>query len=57
MNRLSNQPQVPLHKQRKTTDTYDIFPAFELEPNKIQSGYKGLFDKLKTSRIIIWMGM
>ncbi|WP_439488472.1 class I mannose-6-phosphate isomerase [Algoriphagus sp.] len=56
MNRLSNQPQVPLQKHKNNTDTYDIFPAFELEPTKIQTGYDALFDMIYTSRIIILDG-
>lgn len=56
MNRLSNQPQVPLRKHKKNTDTYDIFPAFELGPSKIQSGYDGLFNMLSENRAIILDG-
>lgn len=56
MDRLSNQLQVPLQKHKNNTDTYDIFPAFELEPAKIQTGYAALFDMLKTGRTIILDG-
>lgn len=56
MNRLSNQPQVPLEKRKKDSDSYDIFPAFELGPAGIQTGYGSLFEKLETSNKIILDG-
>lgn len=56
MNRLSNQPQVPLQKHKQNSDSYDIFPAFELEPSKINAGYEGLFDILDTGDVIILDG-
>ncbi|MCE7055250.1 class I mannose-6-phosphate isomerase [Algoriphagus sp. AGSA1] len=56
MNRLSNQPQVPIQKQKKDSGSYDIFPAFELQPGKIKTGYEDLFDMLGTSDKIILDG-
>jgi len=56
MNRLSNQPQVPIAKRAQNSDAYDIFPAFELGPAKIHIGYESLFEKLQDSDTIILDG-
>lgn len=56
MNRLSNQPQVPIAKRTQNSGSYDIFPAFELGPAKIHIGYESLLEKLQDSDTIILDG-
>ncbi|MDR7130935.1 mannose-6-phosphate isomerase class I [Algoriphagus sp. 4150] len=56
MNRLSNQPQVPIEKSKQDSDSYDIFPAFELGPAKIHNSYESLFEKLESADKIILDG-
>lgn len=57
MDRLSNQPQVPIAKRTQNFCSYDIFPAFELGgPAKIHIGYESLLEKLQDSDTIILDG-
>jgi len=56
MNRLSNQPQVPLEKKNQDSNAYDLFPAFGLGADKIHTGYESLFEKLGTAKEIILDG-
>jgi len=56
MNRLSNQPQVPVSKNKQDFDSYDLFPAFELKKGEIKEGYFSLFEKIQTSKLLILDG-
>jgi mannose-6-phosphate isomerase class I len=56
MNRLSNQPQVPIVKNKQQFDSYDVFPAFELKEEQIKEGYLTLFEKVQTSKLLVLDG-
>lgn len=56
MNRLSNQPQIPIEKRNQNPHAYDLFPAFELGLGKIHTGYESIFEKFETAKKIILDG-
>lgn len=56
MKRLSNQPLIPIVKNRQELDSYDVFPAFEFKEREIKEGYLSLFEKIDSSKLLVLDG-
>ncbi|AWW32950.1 hypothetical protein DN752_24065 [Echinicola strongylocentroti] len=56
MNRLSNQPQVPVQETDRPSHSYTLFPSFDLGSSRIGQGYESLFDQINAGQVLIMDG-
>ena len=56
MNRKTTQDLIPLQKDASKQNTYDIYPSFHIENDKIQIGYNTLAEKIVPEKTVILDG-
>ncbi|QDH80241.1 hypothetical protein FKX85_14810 [Echinicola soli] len=56
MNRLSNQPQVPVYDTDQPLNSYTLFPSFDLGSSRISYGYESLFDQVFAGQVVLMDG-